>query len=209
MDASGLKDIPHHYRLGAFVLALPLVLTGCSTEPGTAATPPSRDTAPSSSSFDDSSSAEVATGEASATFQIAGSTFEFSPTLCIVGEEDIVAQGAGTNIQTGEIAFLDADFTTYEGSYVGGADIELGTDQPFTSPDDYYRLDPLVNDEGFDLSVTGASFTVEGTFYGQGAAQLPNGDAAQGTLQVSCEGTTRYRAAARNGVQRALTGGQP
>lgn len=189
MDASRLTDSPHLYRLGALTLALPLMLTGCSTEPGTATTPPPENTAPSSTSSDDSSPAEVAAGDASATFQIAGSTFEFSPTTCIMGEEDIVAQGAGTNIQTGEIAFFDVDFTAYEGSYVGGADIELGTDQPFTSPDNYYRLDPLVNDAGFILSIKGESLTVEGTFYGYGAAPLPDGDSAQGTLQLRCEGT--------------------
>ncbi len=187
MKVSRLTGTRQRYRLGALTLALPLVLTACSTEPGTVATTPSEDAAPPSSV--ESPSAEAnAVGE-SATFQIAGNTFEFSPTTCIVGEDDILAQGAGTNIHTGEIAFLDLDFTAYEGSYVGGADIELGTDQPFTSSDDYYRLDPLVDDTGFVLSVDGESFTVEGTFYGHGTAPLPEGTSAQGTLQLRCEGT--------------------
>ncbi|MFC7789402.1 hypothetical protein ACU045_10525 [Microbacterium sp. MAHUQ-60] len=186
MDASRFTSARLH-RLAALALAFPLALTACSAPHSPASTSPADES--TSASAVESPPAAAATGDAGATFRIGGDTFEFSPMTCLVGEEDIVVQGPGRNTGNGEIAFLDVDLTAYEGSHVGGADIELGTDRPFTSPDDFYRLDALVDDAGFALSLDGESFTVDGTFYGHGSARLPDGDSAPGVLTVRCDGT--------------------
>lgn len=171
--------------LAVLALVLSFVLTACGTTSGAESASPSAETDPPST---ESQPAEESAGDASAILQVAGDSFAFSPAICIVGEEDIVVQGAGSSTQTGEVAFLDVDFTAYDGGYVGGADIELGTDQPFTSPDDFYRLDPLVDDTGFMLSMDGQAFTVEGAFTTHGAALSAPGGAPHGVLQVSCDG---------------------
>ncbi len=197
MDPSRLKDVPRRCRLGALGLALAFTLTACGADSDSAATAPTKDTDPASASdeaqpddsqSDDSQPAEAGTGHGSATAQIGGLTFEFSPRMCIVGEDDMVVYGPGSNTATGEIAFLDIDLTAYEGSYAGGVDIELGTDQPMTSPDDFYTLDPSFDNTGFTLSVQGRSFTVEGLYQAHGDAPLPEGDSAHGIVEVDCGG---------------------
>ncbi len=185
MAASRPKDPPQLCRLGALALVLPFVLTACGAEPGTAVTSPTKQTSPSTV---DSRPAAPDAGNAGAAFHIAGIAFEFSPTICLVDQGDIVVLGPGRNTRTGEIAFLDVDFTTFEGRVVGGADIELGTDRPLTSPDDFYRLDTAFDDADFAISVEGRSFTAEGNFRAHGAAPLPDGGAAPGVLQVRCAG---------------------
>ena len=172
--------------MGILALTFLFVVTACGAEQDTAASAPSDQDTPATS--EESGAAEATTTQADASFEIGGNSYEFSPTTCIVGEEDIVVQGAGNEVQSGELAFLDVDLTSYEESYAGGADIELGTDQPFTSSEDLYRLDTLFDDTNFALSIAGTSFTVEGTFYADGAAQLPEGNTAQGVLQVRCGG---------------------
>lgn len=130
---------------------------------------------------------QAADAVASATFRVAGESFDFSLAMCMVSEEDILVKGPGRNSASGELAYLDVDFTAYEGSYAGGVSVDLGTDQPFTSPDDTYRLDPLFDSAGFGLTIVGESATVEGAFHGYGSASL-DGGSSHGVLEVRCDG---------------------
>lgn len=185
MNNSRKKSFSPLSGLGVLAVMLLLGLTACGTAAETSPTPPEVGTdAPSFVEPSTSNSGELT----SATFAIGEEVFEFSPTLCMLGEEDVMVQGPGTNTQTGEVAFLDVDFTSFDGDFVGGADIELGTDEPFTSPDEFYRLDPLFNNEGFALTIENGHFTAEGLFFAHdlaGSSFVAEG-ADRGVLQVQC-----------------------
>lgn len=186
MEASRSTRLASLRTLGVVALTLPLLLSACSSEPGATSASPSSDGADPGVETPTSTEPEVtepaAGATAAATVTIGADTFEFSPTTCLVGLEDIVVQGPGSNTQTGELAFLDIDFVSYEGEVMGGVDVELGTDQPFTSPDDYFRLDTYSDSRGFTLAVTGESFTAEGQFRAN-----PEGSSSAGTIAVRCD----------------------
>lgn len=172
--------------LCVLTLTLAVLMTGCATESAPAPNPPAN--AGNTPAPEESSTTSEGNGSNNAHFHIGEMSFEFTPTLCILSDEDVMVQGPGTHTQTGEVAFLDVDFTIFEGDFVGGADIELGIDEPFSSPDDFYRLDPLVNDEGFDLIVEGGSATAQGLFYLHNleGVSLRGDDVGQGVIEVSC-----------------------
>lgn len=185
MKNSRQKTLSHRSSLGALAVIFSLGVTACGTDTETSPTPP-EDSTDASSSVEPSISSSAE--QQSATFAIGEELFEFSPTLCILSDEDVMVQGPGTHTQTGEMAFLDVDFTSFDGDFVGGADIELGTDEPFTSPDAFYRLDPLVNKEGFELTVEGGHFTAEGLFFAHDldSSSVAADGADRGVLQVQC-----------------------
>lgn len=192
MDVSRIARAPYVLGLGALVLTLPLLLTGCALqEPSTDASGPgagSDASADAGTTGSETESSGTGAADGTAIFRIGEELFAFSPTLCTVSEEDILVQGPGANAATGEIAFLDVDFTTFDGEVVGGADIKLGTDRPFTSPDDYYRLDPLFDGEGFTLTIDGRSFQADGAFHRHGAESSGGDSAGSGVLTVQCDG---------------------
>lgn len=186
MDAVRLRTFPRLWRLGIIAVALPLALTACSSS-SEGGTPPVADDMSSDVSVE-APPVDAESGRAEASAQIDGLSFGFSLSMCLVGDEDILVQGAGSNDQTGEIAFLDIDFTAYDASYVGGVDVELGVDRPFTSPDDVYRLTTEFDATGFTVTVTGTSAIIEGVFYGQGTARSSSGAGSPGTVHVQCDG---------------------
>ncbi|MDO5676170.1 MAG: hypothetical protein Q4G35_01545 [Propionibacteriaceae bacterium] len=189
MESSRTKPTQTSRSVIVFAFMLPLLLASCSStgeEAPTSPSPRGETEAPSAAESQPDAAQPSDADSGSATFQIADESFEFSLTTCLIREEDILAQGPGSNTQDGGIAFLDVDFTQYDGDFVGGADIELGTDRPITSPDDFYRLDPLFNNEGFEATVNADTFVAEGMFVAHGQTSLPVETANSGTLTVSC-----------------------
>lgn len=189
MESSRTKPVQTSRSIITLALMLPLLLTSCSStgeEAPTTPAPRGEAEAPSTNESQPDATQSSGADSGRATFQIADESYEFSLTTCLISEEDILAQGPGTNAQDGGIAFLDVDFTQYDGGFVGGADIELGTDRPFTSPDDFYRLDPLFNSEGFEVTVNADTVVAEGMFVAHGQTSIPAETANRGTLTVSC-----------------------
>lgn len=116
----------------------------------------------------------------SATLSVAGREFSFDLAVCGVHDGEVVVGGPGTETGAGGPAYLDGDTVMLDGAVYGEFRVEIGTDQPFDSTDDFIALG---NSAGGDLSLTddGADHRAVGS-----AWAADGGSLGEGTLLFSC-----------------------
>ncbi|WP_168625640.1 hypothetical protein [Cryobacterium sp. BB307] len=136
----------------ALTLTGSLILSGCASD---AATPPTGqdstgDAAASEAETNASGSGSTNAGGATATAAVDAKTFTFAPTLCAIDADDVLVRGPGKDDSTGEPVFLDIDLTNLSDAAFGGVRIELGTDQPFDTSDEFF-VAHITEDEDFSL----------------------------------------------------------
>lgn len=129
---------------------------------------------------DPSTMEDTANGEA--TVLMAGESFTFTLSLCMISDTDILVHGPGTGVEEGIPAYLDIDFHHDGQGLAGEARIERGTDQQFDSTDDFYAANLGDAAPGSTIDVTGNSFVFEGDFHSALASNI-----GPGTLSVDCD----------------------
>ncbi|MEO9095348.1 MAG: hypothetical protein ABI255_06955 [Microbacteriaceae bacterium] len=112
-------------------------------------------------------------GTATATLVMEGQSFTFSPTLCMVGDEDALVSGPGVDDGSQEPAYLDIDFYRIDLSWGGEVRVDLGTDRAMTSSDRFYSIRIGQNDE----------YMVQQVEHDNVAGETESGE---GTLTVTC-----------------------
>ncbi len=181
-------------RIGAALLVGGLLLSGCAaTTSDTAETgpPPATPTeGPSPAEAPVTQDPEVEeteteetnaqnNGPATATVTLEGESFTFSPSTCLITEDDILVEAGGKNDATGDPAFLSIDFNLSP-QLNGEVKVSLGTDNPFESTDDYYKAFFGEGDqEKIDAAFPQA--TLAGTFLEPSGEEM-----GEGTVNVLC-----------------------
>lgn len=169
---------------GAVAVATALLLTGCapaaqSNDAAVSDRSPASD-ASASTSAEEKESEVGDPAQHTATLVMAGQSFTFSPTVCMLEDDAVLVYGPGIDDDSQDPAFLDIDLTS-EGSFTHGeVRIELGTNQQFDSRDEFFVAFAGGVDD-FELTYDDASLTFTGEFRFAGDGQL-----GPGTIQVGC-----------------------
>lgn len=169
-------------RAGAAMLALiaPLALIACAPEGGPAVEPAPAP-AEKVAEQNDNATAHAALKEGTAELVMAGESFSFELTHCAVGDTDILAGGPGQGNESGDPAYFDIDVVLEGGTPVtGGARIDLGTNEQFTSMDEFYSLNIDTGDYR-SLMINGDIAELDGTIRFSG-----ENDLGPGTFTVDC-----------------------
>lgn len=167
--------------LGVAVIAA--LVGGCGGADGEAGDQPSsavEGAAVGSAEADATSPSSTGGANGSATLSVAGREFSFDLAVCGVHDGEVVVGGPGTETGAGGPAYLDGDTVMLDGAVYGEFRVEIGTDQPFDSTDDFIALG---NSAGGDLSLTddGADHRAVGS-----AWAADGGSLGEGTLLFSC-----------------------
>lgn len=111
---------------------------------------------------------------------MAGQSFTFSPTMCVLDDEEVMVYGPGADDDSSDPAFLDIGLYS-EGDFTHGeVRIELGTDQQFDSREEFFVAFAGGLDD-FELTYDDDSLVFDGEFRFAGDGQL-----GPGTVQVNC-----------------------
>lgn len=191
-------------RIGAALVVSGLLLSGCaaattdsaetglpdptatqdesptaSVEAPTPEEPAAEESAADEADDQETEDANEGPAPATATATLEGESFTFSPSTCMITQEDILVEAGGKNEETGDPAFLSIDMNLGDQT-TGEIRIELGTDNPFESTDDFYTAFFGDGYEGtIDAKFPQASFT--GIFHVSGGDVLSTGD-----VEVTC-----------------------
>lgn len=121
--------------LAAVAILSTFLLVGCAAE----------STAPPASTPDDVTLTEQeeettpeATSRGDVTVVMAGQSFTFTATTCMITAEDVLVGGPGVDDESDDPAYLDIDFATIGSFKTGEVRINLGTDAPMTTTDEFY-----------------------------------------------------------------------
>lgn len=121
-----------------------------------------------------------AAAEGSATITLAGQSFTFTPSTCIIDAADAVVSGPGADDDSGDPARLDIDVYGLDSEAGGEVRITLGTDQPFVTTDDF--LVAFVGDpHDYVIGAGSGWLQIDGTFRANGETPL-----GPGTVVVDC-----------------------
>ncbi len=127
--------------------------------------------------------APAAEGSGKVTMVMAGQSFTFSATTCLIGDDDILVMGPGADDESGEPAFLDLDLATVDNLKHGEIRVELGTDAPLTSTDQFYMTTIAPDHEyGIMYDGDGKGLVVDANYLA--ANGVPIGPA---TVTVKCD----------------------
>lgn len=168
--------------LPAAALAAVLLLAGCApgeVPEGQGAQAPETSAAPSTDG--DTVNPPATPGDHDAVLSMAGQSFTFRPTVCMVTDEDVLVSGPGIDDDSQEPAWLDIDLYS-EGSFrEGGVRIDLGTDQQFSSSDSFFSANIGPGEEYLIMDDYG-TLVIEATFRANGEASI-----GPGTFRIDCE----------------------
>lgn len=135
----------------AIGLAAVFLLAGCAAEAAPAAPGPDEvaneqgDASSEVETTDDAAGAnsteDTSATPGSASVTLAGQSFTFDIDMCMIGEDDLLIAGPGRDDDSGQLAYFDLDFVmmSTDDPY-GEARIEIGTDQPLTSTDEFLAM---------------------------------------------------------------------
>lgn len=159
-------------------LAAVLLLAGCASYQGP--TGPGTEDPDSKMGQGGTKTPPVTPGSHEATLTMAGQSFTFSPTVCMIGDEDVLVSGPGVDDDSKEPAYLDIDLVATGSLREGGARVDLGTDQQFSSSDDFYSAQ-IGSGEEYTIMDDGGTFVLEGIFRANGATSI-----GPGTFRIDC-----------------------
>src|SRR5690554_4143487 len=122
------------------------------------------------------------TSQGDVTVVMAGQSFTFTTTLCMITDDDVLVGGPGVDDESNDPAYLDIDFATLGSTKTGEVRINLGTDAPMTSTDEFY-VAFVDSDHEYELVYDddGNGFELRADFIA--ATGSPIGS---GTVEVSC-----------------------
>lgn len=146
------------------LLAVSLLLTGCVAPPlaGPGDAVPSVE--PTGPVADDEwlgpETGDVGDVKDAASVSMAGQQFEFELSFCSVTEEDVLVQGPGRDVDSGEVAFFGVDLVRVDGWLTGELRIELGVDSEFASGDEAF-MGLVGEDHEHVFSPRGDGFTLD------------------------------------------------
>jgi len=174
-----MTTLPLRPGLAAVAILSTFLLAGCAAESAAppASTPDDTLTKPESQE----TSSEAST-PGDATVVMAGQSFTFTTTLCMITDDDVLVGGPGIDDESADPAYLDIDFSTLGSLKSGEVRINLGTDAPMTSTDEFY-VAFVDSDHEYQLIYhnDGNGFELEANF--QASNGVPIGPA---TVEISC-----------------------
>lgn len=153
-------------------LAAVLLLAGCA--PSVGPTGPGTEDPDSKASQGDTAT-PPAPGNHTATFTMAGRSFTFSPTMCLVTDEDVLVSGPGIDDDSKEPAHFDVDLYADGALRAGGVRIDLGTDKPRSSSDDFYAAS-IGSGEDYMILDEDGTFVLEASFRARGGEPIGTGE---------------------------------
>jgi hypothetical protein len=164
-------------------LLAPLLLAGCGLPlPDAPAAEDPAVEAPAVQVPDEADSEENETpaGAGEAALMMAGESFSFKLDVCMFDEENLLASGPGVGNESGDPAYLNIDVVRSDDFSTGGARIDLGTDEQFSSAEDFYSLNLDLGDE-YHITLHSRTFVFEGDIRFRGENEL-----GWGTFTVEC-----------------------
>jgi len=169
-------------RPGLAVVAIlsTFLVAGCSSENAPAGSAVDDIAITEQGSQDETSSVLSSTGEVTVT--MAGQSFTFATTLCLITSDDALVGGPGADDESGDPAYLDIDFVKVGSFMTGEVRINLGTDAPLTTTDEFY-VAMVGSDHEYQMVIQddGNGFELQADFRaGTGSPIGP------GTVNVSC-----------------------
>ena len=163
----------------AAALAAVLMLAGCASYYGP--TGPGTEDPDSKTSQGDPTTPSGTTGNHAATLTMAGQSFTFSPTMCMITDEDVLVSGPGIDDDSKEPAYFDIDLYADGSLRAGEARIDLGADQQFSSSDSFYSAQVGSGHEYMIMDDDG-TFVLEAAFRASSGESIGTGE-----FRIDCE----------------------
>lgn len=165
-----------HVTTWAFALATALMLTGCANELEAPQNPaPDTAGAPAASQDEQPPAADAGSVQVS----VDGREFTFTIKSCArYQDSEIEVSGPGGEAGSDVPSYFDGGLMEMDSTPRGEFRIDIGTDQPFDSTDDFLSIGDStggaisVDNDGDDYVVTAASWDAQGTDLGQGTVRI-------------------------------------
>lgn len=169
------------FRFPALLAASVLLVSGCAMSPDAE---PSKPAAPDSTSSDqagDDNAASLVPEEGQTILMMAGQSFTFTPTTCLIGDDQQKVTGAGFDNADKSPVFLDISISKDDDGWPTGI-VHLYFDAKNAGPTDDFVIAAIGDGDDYALGDVLNGYEIEAFFRNQDGVPT-----SPGTFTINCE----------------------